>query len=274
MKTGSTTAAVLLGLGLLGPLLFGGDICIPDRITVGAVEGSVYFEVGGNRLALSDVTVEVAPYGYKKPPLAAVVTKQDGRFSLARIRPGRYYLSVRHATIIGLSVEMRVTGPKRTKGGAGEIEVVLRNDPSKYCAGGTVTVVRRTGSRSGPVRRTHSSWQRREGPSDLGTTWSPSDMIQSATGFTGKERDAETGLDLLRRSVHVECSRTVHQPRSFQPCSWLTERGIHQRSMFGQTRFVPYAQVQELVIERDEALVVKYQGKSRLASGPHAGSAR
>ncbi|MEW5980349.1 MAG: hypothetical protein AB1898_31565 [Acidobacteriota bacterium] len=110
--------------------------------------GGVYFEVGGNRQALPDATVEVAPYGYKKPPLAAVVTKQDGRFSLAQIRPGRYYLSVRHASIIGLSVEMRVTRPKRTKDGAGEIEIVLRNDPSKYCAGGTVTVVRRTGSRS------------------------------------------------------------------------------------------------------------------------------
>lgn len=46
--------------------------------------------------------------------------------------------------------------------------------------------------------------------------------------------------------------------------TWLTERGIHQRSMFGQTRFVPYAQVQELVIERDEALVVKYQDNRRL----------
>lgn len=148
MRTVSTTAAALLGLGLLGPLLFGDDICIPDRITVGAVEGRVYFEAGGNRQVLSDATVEVAPYGYKKPPVAAVVTKQDGRFSLAQIRPGRYYLSVRHASIIGLSVEMRVTQPKRTKDGAGEIEIVLRNDPSKHCAGGTVTVVRRTARRS------------------------------------------------------------------------------------------------------------------------------
>jgi hypothetical protein len=143
-----TTTAVLLGLSLWGPLLFGEDICIPDPIAVTAVEGGVYFEVGGNKQALSDATVEVAPYGYRKPPLAAVVTKQDGRFSLAQIRPGRYYLSVRHTSIIGLSVEMRVTRPKRAKDGAEEIEIVLRNDPSKYCAGGTVTVVRRTGSRS------------------------------------------------------------------------------------------------------------------------------
>lgn len=41
--------------------------------------------------------------------------------------------------------------------------------------------------------------------------------------------------------------------------TWLTSTGIHQRSMFGQTRFVPYGQIQELVIKRDEALLVKYQ---------------
>jgi hypothetical protein len=46
--------------------------------------------------------------------------------------------------------------------------------------------------------------------------------------------------------------------------TWLTDIGIHQRSMFGQTRFVPYGQVQELVIERDEALLVKYQSNRSL----------
>jgi len=46
--------------------------------------------------------------------------------------------------------------------------------------------------------------------------------------------------------------------------TWLTEQGIHQRSMFGQVRFVPYGQVQELVIEPDEALVVKCQNGRRL----------
>jgi len=148
MRNVGMTAAALLSLGLLAPLLFGDDMCIPDPITVGAVEGNVYFEVGGKRQALSDVTVEVAPYGYKKPPVAVVVTKQDGRFSLAQIQAGRYYLSVRHTSIIGLSVEMRVTRPKRAKGVTGEIEIVLRNDPSKYCAGGTVNVVRKAGHRA------------------------------------------------------------------------------------------------------------------------------
>jgi len=46
--------------------------------------------------------------------------------------------------------------------------------------------------------------------------------------------------------------------------TWLTEKGIFQRSMFGRTKFVPYGHVQELVIERDEALLVKYQDNRRL----------
>lgn len=46
--------------------------------------------------------------------------------------------------------------------------------------------------------------------------------------------------------------------------TWLTEHGIHQRSMFGAVKFVPYGHVQELVIERDEALIVKYESGRRL----------
>lgn len=46
--------------------------------------------------------------------------------------------------------------------------------------------------------------------------------------------------------------------------TWLTDAGIFQRSMFGRTRFVPYGQIQELLIQRDEALIVKYQGEQRL----------
>ena len=46
--------------------------------------------------------------------------------------------------------------------------------------------------------------------------------------------------------------------------TWLTEKGIFQRSMFCVTKFVPYGHVQELVIERGEALVVKYENNRRL----------
>lgn len=105
----------------------------------------MYFEVEGKRQALPEVTVRVAPYGYNRPPVAAVVTKEDGRFSLAEIRPGKYYLSVQHESMIGLSVEMRVRKPRQERNGAEEIEIVVRNDPSKDCAGGTVTVIRRSG---------------------------------------------------------------------------------------------------------------------------------
>ncbi len=54
--------------------------------------------------------------------------------------------------------------------------------------------------------------------------------------------------------------------------TWLTATGIHQRSMFGQMKFVPYGQVQELVIERDEALVVKYRENRRLKVHAKEGS--
>ncbi len=40
--------------------------------------------------------------------------------------------------------------------------------------------------------------------------------------------------------------------------TWFTESGIHYRSLFGRTTFVAYTQVRELVIENDEALIIKY----------------
>lgn len=51
---------------------------------------------------------------------------------------------------------------------------------------------------------------------------------------------------------------------SFIRQTWLTSSGFYQRSMFGRTRFVPYADVAELVIHRDEALVVKCRNKQHL----------
>lgn len=46
--------------------------------------------------------------------------------------------------------------------------------------------------------------------------------------------------------------------------TWLTEDGIFQRSMFGATRFISYDQVHELVIHREEALVVKCRDNRRI----------
>lgn len=46
--------------------------------------------------------------------------------------------------------------------------------------------------------------------------------------------------------------------------TWLTDAGMFQRSMFGATKFAPYGQIQELLIKRDEALIVKYRGDRSL----------
>ncbi len=143
MRVPATIAiAGLIAVALLIPRqLPGEDVCIPSPITIGIVEGKVLFEADGKRAPLSDVTVEVAPYGYKKSPIATTATNQDGKFSLPQVPSGRYYLSVRHAVVIGFQVEMRVKRSKQTKGNLGVIQIVLRNDPSKYCAGSTVTVI-------------------------------------------------------------------------------------------------------------------------------------
>jgi hypothetical protein len=113
-------------------------ICIPKPLTVHAVKGTVLFEVAGRSEPLSDVTVEVSPYGYKEPPLAKVITPATGRFDLT-VRPGRYYLDVQHAAIIGMRVEIRVQ-PLKKGGEPKDVEFVLRNDPARACGGGTVSL--------------------------------------------------------------------------------------------------------------------------------------
>lgn len=121
---------------------FAQDVCIPEPLSVSYLRGRVYFEVNGKRAPLPDVTVEVAPYGYKKPAIATLVTKEDGAFVLPQVRSGRYSLSVRHAVVIGLSVEVRVKQAKRPKPDPALIEIVLRNDPTRHCAGATARIVR------------------------------------------------------------------------------------------------------------------------------------
>ncbi len=133
----------LLAVVFLTETLPGDDVCIPDPITVNTVEGTVYFDAGGKQEPLSDVIVEVAPYGFKKVPIATAVTKSDGKFSLSQVPSGRYNLTIRHAVVIGLQVETRVKRSKRKKDNPNVIQIVLRNDPSKYCAGATVAVVRK-----------------------------------------------------------------------------------------------------------------------------------
>lgn len=142
MRTVLKSVGGLAVIMVCAPLLLAEDVCILDPISVTDLQGRVYFEVDGKREALPDVTVEVAPYGYKKPPIATSVTKQDGTFVMRQLRLGRYYLSVRHSVVIGLSVEVRLKKAKRPKGAPTLIEIVLRNDPSKYCAGATAKAMR------------------------------------------------------------------------------------------------------------------------------------
>lgn len=46
--------------------------------------------------------------------------------------------------------------------------------------------------------------------------------------------------------------------------TWLMQTGTYQRSLFGATTFVSYGDVRELVIEGQEALIVKYGDGRRL----------
>lgn len=120
------------------------DVCVPDPLVVDSIRGRIYFETNSKRQPLSEVTVEVAPYSYRTRPKATGVTKEDGAFAFPELRPGRYYLSVRHPVLIGLRVEVRrkeARWPKRETTG---IEIVLRNDPTRYCGGATATTVRET----------------------------------------------------------------------------------------------------------------------------------
>lgn len=127
------------------------DVCVPESLSVHGLRGRVYFELNGKREPLPDVQVEVTPYGYKKPPVATSVTNEVGEFLLRQVRPGRYYLTVRHAVVIGLSVEVRVKKAKRAEEDSTLIEIVLRNDPTKYCAGATV-IARKEISRPSTAR--------------------------------------------------------------------------------------------------------------------------
>lgn len=120
------------------------DVCVPDPLVVDSIRGRIYFETNTKRQPLSEVTVEVAPYGYKTRPKATDVTKENGAFAFPRLRPGRYYLSVRHPVLIGLSVEVRMKEAKRPQREPTVIEIVLRSDPTRYCGGATATTLRET----------------------------------------------------------------------------------------------------------------------------------
>jgi protocatechuate 3,4-dioxygenase beta subunit len=66
----------------------------------------VYF--GSEKTQLPDVKVELAGYAYEAPVTATSTTGKDGRFSITRIKPGRYWLRARHPRVGHLDVEFRL----------------------------------------------------------------------------------------------------------------------------------------------------------------------
>jgi hypothetical protein len=149
MRRFSWLAGVLVTVTVTCVSAVAQDVCVHQPLAVNEIRGRVYSEVNGKRAPIPDVTVEVAPYGYKQPAATTSVTDTDGAFVLRQVPSGRYYLSVRHASVIGLSVEVRLRSKQtrhkqdtRPRTDSMLIEIVLRNDPSKYCGGATATLLR------------------------------------------------------------------------------------------------------------------------------------
>jgi hypothetical protein len=128
-------------------------VCIPDPLTSSAIRGHVYFEVEGKREALSDVVMELAPYGYDRSVVKKVATDSKGWFEMLNVRPGRYCLSAKHEAMIGLRVELRLKRAKKSGAGDEDIEFILRNDPSKACGGATVRLASQPSREQPPNQR-------------------------------------------------------------------------------------------------------------------------
>lgn len=132
----------IMGIATLATsVIMGQDMCIPDPLTTTAIRGHVYLEVGGKKEALSDVLMELAPYGYDRPAVKNTTTNPEGWFEMLNIRPGRYYLTAKHKAVIGLRLEVRVKPPKKHGRADEGFEFILRNDPAKACGGATVRIV-------------------------------------------------------------------------------------------------------------------------------------
>ena len=110
----------------------------PNPLTSSGIRGHVYFEVGDRKEALSDIIMELAPYGYDRPVIKKAKTNSDGWFEMQSVRPGRYYLTAKPEAVIGLTVEVHLKSDRKSSEGDGGFEFILRNDPSKACGGATV----------------------------------------------------------------------------------------------------------------------------------------
>lgn len=132
------TMLIIVIAGALAPgFATAQGMCVPDPLRAKATRGRVYLEAEGKRVGLGDVQVELAPFGYNKAAVAKVKTGPDGSFDLGVQKPGKYYISVRHESVIGFAVELRL---QRGRAGPREIVFILRNNPTKPCGDGSVGV--------------------------------------------------------------------------------------------------------------------------------------
>lgn len=138
----SLLAAV--ALALTPALTHAQGICIPDPVEVRQVKGQVFFAWNGKRRPLERVTVEVLGRSDDENRLvASATTDVDGRFHIANLKPGRYWLVTKHGAVIGIGVEMSVKTASTGRKACGRLIVfTLGADPSKTCGGGNVEIVK------------------------------------------------------------------------------------------------------------------------------------
>jgi hypothetical protein len=110
-----------------------GAQCVPDPIVTSKIQGRVLFSGNSRNTPLDGTEIKILPYAYAKPAIAETITNAEGAFTISGIRPGRYYLSVRHPALIGFNFEVRLKGTEASADK--DIEILLRNDPRSECGG-------------------------------------------------------------------------------------------------------------------------------------------
>ncbi len=110
--------------------------CFPDPVEVDQVEGTVRFEAGLESTPISEVTVAISHYYEPDAPVASTVSGDDGHFSISYTTPVRYWLSVRHKTLISFSIELRLLS--RYSHETRFLIATIRNDPNRACGGGSI----------------------------------------------------------------------------------------------------------------------------------------
>ena len=127
---------VIICLAVLPGVATAQDLCVLRPVEVDRVEGAVLFEGSSKSTPLPGVTVSILPIaGRDVPPLASFVTEHDGRFSVEDVTPGKYWLSFRHKTLIGFSVELHLR--PRSRRPTAFVLATIRSLPNVPCGGGS-----------------------------------------------------------------------------------------------------------------------------------------